>query len=318
LAAGLAWLTFCLVTKPGPGAVWGAHAMILVMSLVSVPMLTSARRLLLDAIAGGELMVGEDVVSIIVPRTLRGPIRLDRAVVAGVIVDADAVRNGDERLRFSVGGDRTYLYSSICGSALPILSPERAVPNLAIVFDQPIAFSEPRRRVFSLDEFSPLRPLQPYSPTPGVLLRVADPARASLQLASWSDPQRVRDALASTPSRRPVCHPADPPDPPDRPKRVPALRRPLMRERAMRSIWPSLSLLGLVPAVVYAGRHGSFSLAREALLLVGFVLLLGGGFLDTRLRDQERGGIARMMSFGLAGAGLMIALAVTAVSTTSG
>jgi hypothetical protein len=212
LAAAVAWLTFCLLAKPAAGAMPGADAMILLLSLVSVPMLTSARRLLLDAVDGGELVVGEDALWIILPRTLGRPIKLDRAVVAGVIVDGDAGRNGDEWLRFSVDRDRTYLYSSICGSALPILSPERAVPNLAIVFDHPIAFSEPRRRVFSLDEFSPLRPLQPSSPTLGVLLRVADPARASLQLASWSDPQRVRDALASTPSRRSAGRPQDGPN----------------------------------------------------------------------------------------------------------
>jgi hypothetical protein len=126
-------------------------------------MLVYGRQLLLDAVACGEIVVRDDVISSILPRTLRRPIKLDRAVVAGVIVDADAVSNGDERLRFSVDEDATYVYSSIGGSALPILSPERAVPNLAIVFDRPVEFSEPRRRVFGIDEFSRLRPLQPSS-----------------------------------------------------------------------------------------------------------------------------------------------------------
>lgn len=206
LAAALAWLTFCLTIKPGPGAARGAQVIILLMSLVSVPMLGFASRLLLDAISGGEIVVGEDALSIILPPTLRRPIKLDRAVVAGVIVDEDAVSNEDERLRFSVDGDATYLYSSIGGSALLILSPERAVPNLAIVFDQPLEFSEPRRRIFSLDDFVPLRPLQPPLPAPGVFLRVADPVRASLQLASWSDPERVRGALGSMLSVRPPGH----------------------------------------------------------------------------------------------------------------
>lgn len=48
-------------------------------------------------------------------------------------------------------------------------------------------------------------------------------------------------------------------------------------------------------ALVYAGRQASFSLGRDALILVGFVFLLSGGVLDTRLRYQERGGLARVM-----------------------
>ena len=179
------------------------------------------------------------------------------------------------------------------------------------MFDQPLEFVEPRRRIFSLDDFIPLRPLQPSSPVPGVLLRVADPVRASLQLASWSDPERVRPALASTPSVRPLGHrPAGPR------RSVPASRRPLSPEHATWSLWPSLPLIGAVLALLYAGRHASFSLGREALLLVGFACVLSGGVLDTRLRYQERGGLARVMSVGLVGAGLMIAIAVTALSTT--
>lgn len=129
-----------------------------------------------------------------------GPIKLDRAVVAGVIVDDDPARNGDERFRFSIDRAATYLYSSISGSALPILSPEPTVPNLAIVFDQPLEFSEPRRRILSRLDFGLLQPLQPSSPAARVLLRVADPARASLQLARGSHPERVRGALGSTSS----------------------------------------------------------------------------------------------------------------------
>ena len=271
-------------------------------------MLTSAGRLLLDAIAGGELVVGEDVLSIVLPRTLRRPIKLDRAVVAGVIVDDDPARNGDERLRFSVDRDATYLYSSIGGSVLPLLSPEPTVPNLAIVFDQPLEFSEPRRRILSRLDFSPLQPLQPSSPAAGVLLRVADPARASRQLARWSHPERVRGALGSTPSLRRPDH---------LPCSVRALRRPLPREYVRRSArWSSLPLIGVVFASVFASSRASLSLDREALLLVALILLLSGGVLDTRLRYQERGGVARLASVGLVGAGLLIAITITALSTT--
>ncbi len=311
LASAVGWVAFCVTTKPGPGAVGGAHTFLLLMSLASLPMLSYARRFLLDASAGGEVAVGENVLSIILPRTLRRPIKLHRTGVAGVIIDAEAVANADERLRFSVDGGASYLYSSIGGSVLPILGAERAVPNLAIVFDQPLKFSEPRRRFFGLSDFLPLRPLQPSSPAPGVMLRVADPVSASLQLASWNDPDRVRLALSSAPSANPPGHQPD-----GLARNVPPLRQPLSREHAKRATWPSLLLVGVVFALVYAGRHASFSLGREVLLAVGFAFFLSGGVLDTRLRNQERGGFARVMSVGLAGTGLMMVMAVTALSTT--
>lgn len=53
VAAALAWATFCLTEKPGPGAVRGAQVMILLLSLAAVPMLGYATRLLLDAMSGG-------------------------------------------------------------------------------------------------------------------------------------------------------------------------------------------------------------------------------------------------------------------------
>jgi hypothetical protein len=313
LAAALAWLLFCLTVKPGPGAVRWAHTLIVLMSLMSVPLLIAARRLVLDAMAGGKIVVGEDVLAIFLPRTLRRPIRLSRAVVAGVIVDQNAVSNGDERLRFLLDGDSTYLYSSVGGSALPILSPERAVPNLAIVFEHPLAFSEPRRRIFGAQDFLPLRPLQPSAPARGLLLRVADPVRASLQLARWYDLGRARDALGTLPSIGAKAHG------PTGSRRGMALRRPLSREQMKRSTaWPSLPLIGVVLAVVYAGRHASFTTIRELLLLAGVALFLTGGALDMRLHYQERGGRARVMSLGLAATGLMIAIAVTALSITYG
>lgn len=148
---------------------------------------------------------------------------------------------------------------------------------------------------------------------PGVFLRVAHPVRASLQLASWNDPERVRCVLCSMPSVRPAGQrPAGPKH------SMSALRRPLGPEHATRSAWPSLSLIGAVLALVYAGRHASFTVSREALLLVGFVFLLSGGFLDTRLGYQERGGLARVMSVGLAGTGLMIAIASHSARPTYG
>ena len=72
----------------------------------------------------------------------------------------------------------------------------------------------------------------------------------------------------------------------------------------------------VVFASVLVGSRASFSLGREAPLLVGLVLVLSGGVLDTRLRYQERGGVARLASVGLVGAGLLIAITITALSTT--
>lgn len=315
VAAALAWATFCLTEKPGPGAVRGAQVMILLLSLAAVPMLGYATRLLLDAMSGGKILVEEDLLSIVLPRTLRRPIKLDRSVVAGVLVEEDAVKNNDERLRFPVDrddGDATYLYSSISGSDLPILSPERAIPNLAIVFEQPLEFTEPRRRRFSRDYFSPLRPLQPSLLVPGMLLRAADPVHASLQLASWSDPEHVRGVLGGSPS---VSSSGSRPTSSRR--GVPALRRPLSRERATASIWSSLPLIGALLGLSYVGGHASFTASRAALFLVALVLVLSGGVLDTRLRYQERGRLARVLSIGLAGIGLMIALVVAVLGTTS-
>ncbi len=308
--AALAWLGFCLTMKPGPDAAPGAQILLYALSLVSIPMLLYVRLLLLDALTGGELVVRDDDISIILPRILRRPISLGRAAVAGAIIDEEPVSNGDERLRFPIGADSAFLYSSISGSALPILSPERVLPNLAIVFEQPLQFPEPRRRALGAEQFSPLHPLEPSSPAAGVLLRVTDPTRAARILATWSDSARVHQALRAE-SERP---PGGLPDGTHR--NMPSLRRPLSSERvASLTRWSSVPLIGAIVAVVYAGRHASFTPGRVALLLVGFALLLSGGVLDTRLRYQERGGLPHLASMGLAAIGIMIAIAVTVLAT---
>jgi uncharacterized membrane protein HdeD (DUF308 family) len=94
------------------------------------------------------------------------------------------------------------------------------------------------------------------------------------------------------------------------------LRRPLGPEHARASIWSSLPLIGAVLGLVYAGRHASFTASREALFLLALILVLSAGVLDTRLRYQERGRLARALSIGLAGIGLMIAFVVIALGTT--
>jgi hypothetical protein len=303
----LGWLLFCLLVPTGPDAAPDAGIVIRLMALGALPIFRYAVAFTRDAFATGDLTVTTDEITLRLPHTLRRPIHIDRECVSGAIVDACGAANNDERLRFPVPGG-SYLYSSVAGSALPYLGFGPGIPNVAVVLNRPIVFEEARRRRIGLSEYEPVRPLQPDVPVLGLLVRVHEPEQAEAKLNGWLDPSRARTALLAIAEQ---YHP-EIRGPGDRGSPV---RRPLDERAVRRATWLSwLGLIGLVVAFVVLGRHGRYTTGREALLLVGFALMLVGGFIDTRLRYQERRGPARVASLALTGLGIGIALVVTALS----
>lgn len=291
---GAGWLAFCLTAKPGPDAAPSATTVLRAMALVSLPMFLFAARLARDAVSNGRVVLTGDMLSIVLPRTLREPLTLSRARVARAIVDPEGQRNDDERLRFQVAPGR-FLYSSVTGSEAPFLGAEPAIPNLALVFDAPVAFEEPRRRSNYGGEFAPLLPLEPGVAVPGLLLWVGDPGSARLALGRWlgrSDDTPARIEPDGT--------------------RVPLSSEGLSRTRIL--TWRSALLLAA--CVVFGGAGGRAAhIGNPLVVAVGVFCLCGGYVLDAHLRREERHGLARLPSFGLLGVGLMLIMVASVASS---
>lgn len=202
LLAAIGWLAFCLTAAPGAGAAGGAKVIVRLLGLVSLPMLAFAAGLIRDAASRDRIELTRDALRVSSPGALRRPITIVREHVVTVIVDGGGFANSEERLRFAVG-DGGFLYSSISGSDLAFLGSEATIPNLALVFEHPLVFSQARHRSLGRTAFAPLRPLSPGQTEPGVLLTVHDPAGAERALVAWLHPDGPTRPLESTPTSRP-------------------------------------------------------------------------------------------------------------------
>ncbi len=285
------------------------------MALVSLPLFAFAVRLARDARSSGRIVLGDDALSIVLPGTLRRPIEIARMHVRKAIVDPAGHANGEERLHFAVAPGR-FLYSSVGGSDAPFLGADPAFPNLAIVFDKPMAFDEPRRRLTVrvesastpsgaavsaiANEFAPMHPLSAGCAVPGLLLRVDNPGPASVVFSHWLGTSDD----SSEPTQAPAIRPA--------------LTAQALAQRRLRT-WGGALFVGLFAAfgAVRGGGHGFVGAVGRAAhqgealgLGIAGLLLSAGMVFDMRLRAEERRGLARLPSFALVATGMMV-IAVT-------
>ncbi len=129
------------------------------------------------------------------PGLFRVPLRIPRALVRAAAVDptrARAHRVGDRR-RFVVSEDAeagrvvtACLFSSRHGSPVPVVGQiPTDIPNVALLFREPVRFDAARRGVSALFSGRPeVAPALGVSPR-GVLVRVEDPAAAEAALEAW-------------------------------------------------------------------------------------------------------------------------------------
>jgi hypothetical protein len=284
------------------------------MSIIAIPAIWFAVRLGKDAVATDRLIVDTDTLTIDSSGVLRVPLTLSRADIAGVFIDPDGTGNDYERLRFPLDVAHDYIYSSVKGSVLPLLSREPVVPNVAIVFKAPHVLHQSRRRL-TADAFAPLRPLRPGVAVPGVLLATSDGGQAHELLAAWEDARAARAAL--TKWQQSVIEKVE-----QRAGignfRFSATRKPMTPKQLGRWIWPPAALIGLVFMLALQGRKASYSTGAEITLAVAFVCILAGGVLDRLRRYEERSGRVRLVGMALFSVGVFIAIAVIAATSSHG
>ena len=166
------------------------------------------------------LRLRSDRMVVVHPTLLTEPLVVDRGAVTVAAVDTRR-REGGETLRFPYShefewtqpfpGDEaeTYGWLYVRGgrSPLPFLSDLQALPNLVVVFRDPIASLACRTR---RRPGKPLpRPPVPGREVPGFFARVSDPDAARTALRDWgvmrpltvTDAERAGAAVDSTPVR---------------------------------------------------------------------------------------------------------------------
>jgi hypothetical protein len=284
------------------------------LSIAAAPLILFAIRLSKDALAQDKLMVDGDTITIHSTKLLRAPITLARRDVAAVMVDDQSAINAYERLRFTVDDGQGFIYSSVKGSALPLLSNEPAVPNIAVVLTRPRRFSQLRRRL-AADSFAPLRRLTRADTVPGLLLEVVNPDEARHVLAGWQDVDAARAALngwqasvvEQLEERRGIQG-----------IEFSASHQPMDTAELDRPIWPSRTLIALVFIFVVQGRKGVYTSASSVALAAGFAAILVAGVLDRRRRYEERRGTARIAPLAVLGMGVFITLGAMTAATLHG
>lgn len=311
LLAAIGWLAFCLTAAPGPGAAGGAKVIVRLLGLVSLPMFAFAARLIRDAVSRDQMELTRDALRVSSPGALRRPITIAREHVVTVIVDAGGFANSEERLRFAVG-DGGVLYSSISGSDLAFLGSEATIPNLALVFEYPLVLSQARHRSLGRTAFAPLRPLSPDQTELGVLLTVKDPAGAERALVAWLHPDGpsrettpVDADLALGGSATPVSL-------------SPTFRHPLTepvlaRRRSFSRLFAATFALSVT--IWIAAGHAAGAV-NAAILAMAAGCIVAGVARDTKVRDEERGTLARLPAVALLAIGLVTIFIIAVQAST--
>jgi len=159
---------------------------------------------------GAHLRLDEGLLTIDHPALFREPLRVPREAVALVAIDPTtgrAQRIGD-RKRFVVTEQRAEgnltacLYSSRRGAPVPIVGqipPD--IPNVLIVFRQPIRMPVVRRAVRALWTKHPELAPSSDAEARGLLVKVAQPERAATAFAAWRvlRPLTLRDIASLHP-----------------------------------------------------------------------------------------------------------------------
>jgi hypothetical protein len=160
---------------------------------------------------GAHLRLTEDDLVLEHPGLFRVPLRIPRALVLAAAVDptrARAHRVGDRR-RFVVSEDAeggrvvtACLFSSRHGSPVPVVGQiPTDIPNVAVLFHEPVRFGAARRGVSALFSGRPeVAPALGVS-APGLLVKVEDPRAAEAALEAWGvlRPLTVGDIAALDP-----------------------------------------------------------------------------------------------------------------------
>ncbi|MCW3065506.1 MAG: hypothetical protein JWN32_2678 [Solirubrobacterales bacterium] len=142
---------------------------------------------------------------------MREPIEISRAALAAGAVEGPPRRRrglGSDLVRFPVDGAEAWTWSARAGSRLPQLGHARDVPNLVLVFREPIAAPRMRRgnRTWMLGH-PPHGRVRRGDPVCGLLCTVRDPELAQRALAAWGldrdlSPAALDLAQPLPPSRR--------------------------------------------------------------------------------------------------------------------
>jgi hypothetical protein len=280
------WIAFCLFNPSQPGQTPGQRLGLSAAAIIGLPGLWWGVNIIRRGLLRNRLRVATDTLTIDVGQALRRPLRIDRADIAAILVDDAAVANGDERLRFSVGD--AYLYSSVAGSALPMLGGEGTLPNVALVFKRPLSFDEPRRFP-PANGRAPLEPLRSRLAVPGLLLRCEHP-----QALPASD---GLEAVPSAGESEPLT----------------ALS-PLTEGQTARSFAVRSVALALALTIAFLVQLPGRTSATAVVSIAAAASICSGVLLDARLRAHERGGWTRLVPLLLLATGLV---ALSALATAS-
>lgn len=195
----LAFFVVAMFRYAGPGARWIAVAVLLAIASAVAWAVAPALRAKLARrarliVEGGELVVDDPAV---MRRPLRVPGDAVRVVVpdstAGVIDQAGLVgrfpiwRFAAPTILDQPFAEMTgYLYASHAGSVVPSLGRRGERPNLALIFERPVALP-PLRRMSSAAfvGYPPHGAAPAGAEVPGLLVRVDDPETAAASLGEW-------------------------------------------------------------------------------------------------------------------------------------
>ena len=184
------WGVFCLAIPVGNQASTEATILLRSLSVLAIPGVIYARSSIGNLYPPPRLRVFADHIEIREPGLLRRPLRIDRADVSAIQIDAEADAVGDDRLRFpvTVGGQTEWLVSSIDGTKLSFVMRPPRQANVAFTFRESRHIAEARlKKDPSADKHPTFPVVNRSSPVPGLLLRVCDPAAASELLGNWRD-----------------------------------------------------------------------------------------------------------------------------------
>lgn len=140
----------------------------------------------------GLLMVDDEGLTLKHPGIFRKPVRIPRSsVVVASFDDRSArLRRFRDHMRFEIEGDGdgkepVYLYSKAGGAPFPVMSHTKDVPNLALMFAEPLVLGPVRRWTKLFPARSSLHPPIHKRRARGLLMRVKKPEKALLALEAW-------------------------------------------------------------------------------------------------------------------------------------
>lgn len=293
-AGALLVLAGCTVVAVGAGHVATAGGQPLEDGLIGLAGLVLVALGVLRLITGrtrdARLELWPDRMEIHFDAFLRGPVRIPRKDVRAAMVDAGAVEGGQavrrDDERFAVLSDfawhaplaeptnRGWLYTRSGGSILPLLGHPSVAPNLAVIFDEPVALPvhDGRR------QRGPARLPRLGALTVGVLATSAAPASARGALDAWGC---LRDLVESDfaldrPRAQVLGLHGDPAA--DAPIATPAGAR-AARRRGMLAVGAALGFAVAILAAALASLTGAWMLfeARRAPVVALVLAVVGVG-----------------------------------------